>query len=105
MQEAACGTMGLMKSKGNNENSELQDIREILRVIVERMVTKEEFYAALDRMLTKEEFAAFQAETRQNFRDVREDIAGLRKETEFEFDDLLGRMKYVEQKLGIESGK
>jgi hypothetical protein len=45
------------------------------------------------------------AETRQNFRDVREDIAGLRKETEFEFDDLLGRVKYVEQKLGIESGK
>jgi hypothetical protein len=48
---------------------------------------------------------AFQAETRQNFRDVREDIAGLRKETEFEFDDLLGRVKYVEQKLGIKSGK
>jgi hypothetical protein len=36
---------------------------------------------------------------------VREDIAGLRKETEFEFDDLLGRVKYVERKLGIESGK
>jgi hypothetical protein len=84
--------MGLMKPKGKNENSELQDIREILRVIVERMVTKEEL-------------SAFQAETRQNFRDVREDIANLRKETEFEFDDLLGRVKYVEQKLGIESGK
>jgi hypothetical protein len=56
-------------------------------------------------MVTKEEFAAFQAETRQNFRDVREDIASLRRETEFEFDDLLGRVKYVEQKLGIESGK
>jgi hypothetical protein len=56
-------------------------------------------------MLTKEKFAAFQAETRQNFRDVRDDIAGLRKETEFEFDDLLGRVKYVEQKLDIESGK
>jgi hypothetical protein len=87
------------------QNSELQDIREILRVIVDRMVTKEEFNAVLDRMVTKEEFAAFQAETRQNFRDVREDIAGLRRETEFEFDDLLGRVKYVEQKLGIESGK
>jgi hypothetical protein len=101
-----------MNSIGENQNSELQDIREILRVIVERMVTKEEFNAALDRMVTKEEFSAlheeflvFQAETRQNFRDVREDIAGLRKETEFEFDDLLGRVKYVEQKLGIESGK
>jgi hypothetical protein len=69
------------------------------------MVTKEEFNAVLDRMVTKEEFATFQAETRQNFRDVREDIAGLRKETEFEFDDLLGRVKYVERKLGIESGK
>jgi hypothetical protein len=97
--------MGVMKPKGKNENSELQDIQEILRVIVERMVTKEEFNAVLDRMVTKEEFAAFQAETRQNFRDVREDIAGLRKETEFEFDDLLGRVKYVKQKLGIESGK
>jgi hypothetical protein len=88
-----------------NQNSELQDIREILRVIVDRMVTKEEFNVVLDRMVTKEEFAVFQAETRQNFRDVREDIAGLRRETEFEFDDLLGRVKYVEQKLGIESGK
>jgi hypothetical protein len=97
--------MGRMKPKGKNENSELQDIREILSVIVERMVTKEEFNAVLDRMVTKEEFAAFQAETRQNFRDVREDIAGLRRETEFEFDDLSGRVKYVEQKLGIESGK
>ena len=104
--------MGRMKPKGKNENSELQDIREILSVIVERMVTKEEFNAALDRMVTKkelsalhEEVVAFQAETRQNFRDVRDDIAGLRKETEFEFDDLLGRVKYVEQKLGIESGK
>ena len=101
-----------MKPKGENQNSELQDIREILSVIVERMVTKEEFNAALDRMVTKEELSAlheevvaFQAETRQNFRDVRDDIAGLRKETEFEFDDLLGRVKYVEQKLGIESGK
>ena len=63
------------------------------------MVTKEEFSAL------HEEFEAFQSETRQNFRDVREDIAGLRKETEFEFDDILGRVKYVEQKLGIESGK
>lgn len=104
--------MGRMKPKGKNENSELQDVREILSVIVERMVTKEEFNAALDRMVTKkelsalhEEVVAFQAETRQNFRDVRDDIAGLRKETEFEFDDLLGRVKYVEQKLGIESGK
>ena len=35
-------------------------------------------------------------------RSLREDIAGLRKETEFEFDDLLGRVKYLEQKLGIE---
>jgi hypothetical protein len=101
-----------MSSKGENQNSELQDIRDILRVIVERMVTKEEFNAALDRMVTKEEFSAlreefavFAAETPQNFRDVREDIAGLRKETEFEFDDLLGRVKYVERKLGIESGK
>jgi hypothetical protein len=49
------------------------------------MVTKEEFHAALGRMVTKEEFAslheeiaAFQAETRQNFRGVREDIAGVR---------------------------
>ena len=72
---------------------------------MERMVTKEEFNARLDRMVTKEEFVAFQAEIRQDFRDVREDIADLRKETEFEFDDLLGRVKYVEQKLGIESGK
>jgi hypothetical protein len=107
-----------MNPKGEKQNDELQDIREILGVIVERMVTKEEFNAVRDRMVTKEEFnavrdrmvtkeefAAFQAETRQNFRDVREDIAGLRKETEFEFDDLLGRVKYVEQKLGIESGK
>jgi hypothetical protein len=94
-----------MNAKGEKQNNELQDIREILGVIVERMVTKEEFNAVLDRMVTKEEFAAFQAETRQNFRDVREDIAGLRKETEFEFDDLLGRVKYLEQKLGIESGK
>jgi hypothetical protein len=101
-----------MEPKGKNENSELQDIREILSVIVERMVTKEEFNAALDRMVAKkelsalhEEVVAFQAETRQNFRDVRDDIAGLRKETEFEFDDLLGRVKYVEQKLDIESGK
>ena len=45
-----------MKPKGKNQNSELQDIREILSVIVERMVTKEEFNAALDRMVTKEEF-------------------------------------------------
>jgi hypothetical protein len=36
------------------------------------MVTKEEFNTLLDRMVTKEEFAVFQAETRQNFRDVRE---------------------------------
>jgi phosphoglycolate phosphatase-like HAD superfamily hydrolase len=109
----------------NKQNRELQDIREILGVIVERMVTKKEFNDALDRMVTKEEFnaaldrmitkkefsalheefVAFEAETRQNFRDVREDIAGLRKEAAFEFDDLLGRVKYVEQKLGIESGK
>jgi hypothetical protein len=94
-----------MNPKGEKQNNELQDIREILGVIVQRMVTKEEFNAVLDRMVTKEEFAVFQAETRQNFRDVREDIAGLRKETEFEFDDILGRVKYVEQKLGIESGK
>jgi hypothetical protein len=101
-----------MNPKGEKQNNELQDIREILGVIVERMVTKEEFNAALDRMVTKEEFsalreefAAFASETRQNFRDMREDIAGLRKDTEFEFDDLLGRVKYVEQKLGIESGK
>jgi hypothetical protein len=107
-----------MNPKGSKQNRELQDIREILGVIVERMVTKEEFNTALDRMVTKEEFnalldrvvtkeefATFQAETRQNFRDVRGDIACLRKETEFEFDDLLGRVKYVEQKLGIESGK
>jgi hypothetical protein len=94
-----------MNQKGEKQNNELQDIREILGVIVERMVTKEEFNAALDRMVTKEEFATFRAETQQNFRDVREDIAGLHKETEFEFDDLLGRVKYVEQKLGIESGK
>lgn len=74
-----------MNQKGKNQNGELQGIREILSVIVERMVTKEEFNAALDRMVTKkkfsaldEEFVAFQAETRQNFRDVREDIAGLR---------------------------
>jgi hypothetical protein len=66
--------MGLMTPKGKNENSELQDIREILRVIVERMVTKEEFSAL------RGEFVAFQAETRQNFRDVRDDIAGLRKD-------------------------
>jgi hypothetical protein len=101
-----------MDPKRENQNSELHDIREILGVIVKRMVTKEEFNAALDRMVTKEEFSAlhgellaFQSETRQNFRDVREDIASLRKETEFEFDDLLGRVKYLEQKLGIESGK
>jgi hypothetical protein len=101
-----------MNPKGEKQNNELQDIRDILGVIVERMVTKEEFNDALDRMVTKEEFSALREEfadfasgTRQNFRDVREDIAGLRKETEFEFDDLLGRVKYVEQKLGIESGK
>jgi hypothetical protein len=101
-----------MKPKGENQNSELQDIREILAVIVQRMVTKEEFNAVLDRMVTKEELSAlheelvaFQAETRPNFRAVREDIADRSKETEFEFDDLLGRVKYVEQKLGIESGK
>ena len=52
--------MGFMKPKGNNENSELQDIREILRVIVERMVTKEEFNAVLDRMVTKEELSPLQ---------------------------------------------
>jgi hypothetical protein len=32
-----------MNPIGENQNSELQDIREILRVIVERMVTKEEY--------------------------------------------------------------
>jgi hypothetical protein len=76
------------------------------------LVTKEEFSALRDRMVTKEEFSAlheefvaFQAETRRSFRDVREDIAGLRQETEFEFEDPLGRVKYVEQKLGIENGK
>jgi hypothetical protein len=79
--------------------------KEELNAALDRMVTKVEFNALLDRMVTKEQFVAFEAETRQNFRDVREDIAGLRKETEFEFDDLLGRVKYVEQKLGIESGK
>jgi hypothetical protein len=88
-----------MNPTGENQNRELQDIREILGVIVERMVTKEElntvlermvtkdeFNAALDRMVTKDEFSTlreelldFQAETRQNFRDVREDIANLRK--------------------------
>jgi hypothetical protein len=107
-----------MDPQRENQNRELQDIREILGVIVERlvtkdelndalnrMVTKKEFNTLLDRMVTKEDFMAFQAETRQNFREVREDIAGLRKETEFEFDDLLGRVKYVERKLGIESGK
>jgi hypothetical protein len=94
-----------MNPKGEKQNNELQDIREILGIIVKRMVTKEEFNAVLDRMVTKEGFAVFRAEARQNFRDVREDIAGLRKETEFEFDDIHGRVKYVEQKLGIESGK
>jgi hypothetical protein len=42
---------------------------------------------------------AFQSETRQNSRDVREDIANVRKETQFEFDDVLDRVKYLEQKL------
>jgi hypothetical protein len=69
-----------MNPKGEKQNDGLQDIKEILGVIVERMVTKEEFNTVRDRMVTKEEFAAFQAETRQNFRDAREDIAGLRKE-------------------------
>jgi hypothetical protein len=46
-----------MKPKGENQNSELQDIREILAVIVQRMVTKEEFNAVLDRMVTKEELS------------------------------------------------
>jgi hypothetical protein len=53
-----------MNPRGEKQNNELQDIREILGVIVERMVTKEEFNAVLDRMVTKEEFVAFQAETR-----------------------------------------
>ena len=36
-----------MNSKGEKQNNELQDIREILRLIVERMVTKEEFNTVL----------------------------------------------------------
>jgi hypothetical protein len=49
--------------------------------------------------VTKKKFMAFQSETRQNSRDVREDIANVRKETQFEFDDVLDRVKYLEQKL------
>jgi hypothetical protein len=49
--------------------------KEELNAALDRMVTKEEFSALLDRMVTKEEFVAFEAETRQNFRDVQEDIA------------------------------
>jgi hypothetical protein len=81
-----------MKKRRNDHQGELEDIREILGVIIERMVAKGDFLSS-------------QEETRQNFRAVRNDIAELRKETEFELDDLLGRVKYVEQKLGIESGK
>ena len=63
-------------------------------------------------MVTKGDFNALQRKTQQNFdevwrnfRDVRNDIAGRRKETEFELDDLEKRVTYVEQKLGIQSGK
>jgi hypothetical protein len=52
-----------MNQKGEKQNGELQDIREILSVIVERMVTKEEFNAALGRMVTKEEFSALHEES------------------------------------------
>jgi hypothetical protein len=99
---------GSVMSKNNEgqERNELQDIREILGTIVANMVTKEELQVFKDEFREfKEEMHDFQQETRQNFRDVRDDIAALRQETDFEFDDLLGRMKYVEQKLGIQSGK
>ena len=92
------GQQIIIKGKDYVNNPE-NKFRYVLELSRDSMVTKEEFSAL------HEEFVAFQAETRQNFRDVREDIADLGKETEFEFDDLLGRVKYVEQKLGIESGK
>ncbi len=116
----------MSKDADQNIGVELRDIREILGVIVKNMVTKDEFsefkdemYAFKNEMYTfkdemydfkkemyafKDEVREFQEETRQNFRDLRDDIRDLQQEDP-EFDDLLGRVKYVERKLGIESGK
>jgi hypothetical protein len=100
------------ESKGENHNSELQDIREILGVIVERMVTKQELNAVLDRMVTKEEFSAlhrefvgFSSRNTAEFPRLREVSRVYVRKKSLNFTTFLAVFKYLEQKLGIESGK
>ena len=67
----------------------------------------------LDRA-TDERLLEMQSEMRHGFNrvdarlgSIERDIAELRKHFVYrdEFEDLMGRVKYLEQKLGIESGK
>jgi len=55
----------------------------------------------------KNEIYEFQTETRNNFRSLRNDIWGISNNfvDKNEFEDLSLRVKYLETKLGIESGK
>ena len=79
--------------------TELRDIREILGTIV---CFKYGDQGRIERVQGGYTYEFNGKNPWRNFRDVRNDIAQLRKETEFELDDLEGRVKYVEQKLGIQ---
>jgi methyl-accepting chemotaxis protein len=100
----------------------LKEVGEMLAHVVEHMATKEDIADIRREMATKDdlnsfrqEFRDFRDETRQNFREIRAELADIRRDVEElksradnsagyskEIDHALARIAAIEKHLGIE---
>jgi hypothetical protein len=73
----------------------------------EQTATKDDIAQIRAEMATKDDLKELEQRMEANFRDVRRDLDDLKKDrvSRIEFDDLMARMKLVETKLEIVSGK
>lgn len=103
--------LALMVQKGFQEVGHTMATKEDIQRLEEQMATKEDVQRLEERM--KGDLQAFREESNARFDHldarvgrIQADIHELQEGVVYrhEFEDVLGRIKYIERKLGIESG-
>ena len=92
----------------------LKEVGEILAHVVEHMATKDDIAQIRAEMATKADLAKFRAETTNSFREIRSELADIRRELDDlrsrvaniagygrEIDHALERIAAIERHLGI----
>ena len=93
-----------------NKKITTEDLARMVNEGFEKLATKDNIKELKSKMATKDDIKELKSEMHKEFGEVRLQLSGIENQIKDfverdEFEDLMSRVKVLELKLGIESGK